>query len=171
MLLWALLFLGLAAILIIGGRRQRAAAGVPRGAILYSDTARWNRLSRPLFSRELQLTGKPDYVVRAGKSVVPVEVKSGPSPVRGPYDSHVLQLAAYCALIQTEYGVRPPYGLIQYADEAFTVDFTTTLEKRLYDLLDEMRAEAHRAEVARSHGHAARCRSCGFNYLCEQSLV
>jgi hypothetical protein len=87
------------------------------------DTSEWKRLQQPLFARTYQLTGKPDYLVAEGSRLVPVEVKSGRAPEQ-PYPSHVLQLAAYCLLVEDCYDRRPSRGIIQYTDRAFEVDYT-----------------------------------------------
>ena len=55
--------------------------------------------AEPLYASGANLAGKPDYLVRRWRYVLPVEVKSGPAPAE-PYRSHVLQLAAYCLLVE-----------------------------------------------------------------------
>ena len=161
----------LALLLWIFAQRTRQASGLPAGRVVYSDTGGWSRPEKPLFSAALQLTGKPDYLVRQGAAYIPVEVKSGRAPAEGPYASHVYQLAAYCALVAETYHHRPAYGLIKYADRTLSVDFTPALEAELSDLLDEMRADGAADDVARSHSSAARCRACGFREECDESLV
>jgi CRISPR-associated exonuclease Cas4 len=166
-----LLLILLALALWLIAQRLRRASGLPEGAVIYTDTGGWGRLERPLFSPRLQLTGKPDYVVREGAGYVPVEVKSGRAPVSGPHAAHVYQLAAYCVLTAEAYGRRPAYGLIKYTDQILRVDFTPTLEDELMELLDHMRADAEAEDVARSHSSAARCRACGFREVCEEKLA
>ena len=161
----------LAILLWFIARRARQAAGLPHGEVVYSDMGGWGRLERPLFSQRLQLTGKPDYLVRAGAGYVPVEVKSTRAPASGAYAAHIYQLAAYCALAAEVYGVRPDYGLIKYDDQTLRVDFTPQLESELIELIEEMRADGEADEVARSHDSAARCRACGFRGVCEESLA
>jgi len=167
----AFILIVLALLLWIFAQRMRQASGLPAGQVVYSDTGGWTRLEKPLFSAALQLTGKPDYLVRQGADYIPVEVKSGRAPAAGPYASHVYQLAAYCALVTETYHRRPAYGLIKYADQTLSVDFTPALEAELADLLDEIRADGEAEDVARSHASAARCRGCGFREECEESLV
>ncbi len=169
MLPLVLVFLALLFLLL--SRRAHQGTGLPAGEVVYSDTGGWGRLEKPLFSQRLQLTGKPDYLVRAGAGYVPVEVKSARAPAGGPYPAHLYQLAAYCALITEAYGQRPTHGLIQYADQTLRVDYTPQLESQLEDLLDEMRGADAEDEVARSHNSAARCRSCGFITHCAESLA
>jgi len=150
--------------------RQRRAAGLPGGRVIYTDTHAWGVVEKPLFSSELGLTGKPDYLVEQNGRLIPVEVKTGRVP-DAPYDSHIFQLAAYCLLVEKTYGKRPPYGIIHYPNRDFAVDYTPQLESALLDQLAEMRRDENRTNVPRSHDEAARCRRCGFKKVCDQSLV
>jgi CRISPR-associated exonuclease Cas4 len=166
-----ILLLLLALLLWLLARRTQRASGLPIGRVVYTDTGGWGRLERPLFSSDLQLTGKPDYLVQDRGAYIPVEVKSGRAPADGPYPAHIYQLAAYCALVAEAYGRPPTHGLIKYADKVFAVDYTSTLEAELLDLLDSLRADAEADDVARSHASAARCRACGFRDVCDESLA
>src|SRR3990170_591592 len=78
--------------------RQRKASGLPGGRIIYADTSRWEPLQEALYDPRLGLAGKPDYLVKEGEQVIPVEVKSS-RVAHSPYDSHIFQLAAYCLLV------------------------------------------------------------------------
>ncbi len=152
-------------------RRTREATGLPEGVVVYTDTGGWGRLEKPLFSHRLQLTGKPDYLVRDANGYVPVEVKSGRAPAGGPHASHAYQLAAYCALVSEAYGQRPAYGLVKYADQIMRVDYTPELERELVELMDDIRASEAAADVPRSHHMAARCRACGLRAACTEALA
>lgn len=168
----ALLGLALATFWLAG--RGRAATGLPAGRLVYADTTRWRPLERPLFSRHYHLSGRPDYVVQRGRDLIPVEIKSGRAPDGGPYFSHILQLAAYCLLVQETHGQRPPYGLIVYADDdgqAYEIDYTQALQDKLLDVLDEMRFALDEDDAPRDHDQPARCQACGYRNACEQLLV
>ena len=167
---YALLLLGLALLLWFLAQRARRATGLPAGRVVYADTRGWGRLEKPLFSSRLQLTGKPDYLVRADGGYVPVEVKSGRAPAQGAHAAHIFQLVAYCALVAETYAVRPAYGLIKYADKTVAVDYTADLERDLMAVLDDLRADSEAEDVARSHESAARCRACGFRDVCDERL-
>ena len=167
----ALILLILAILLWLIANRARRATGLPEGVVVYTDTGGWARVEKPLFSSSLQLTGKPDYLVRQGDAVIPVEVKSGSAPADGPRPGHIYQLAAYCALVEDAYGQRPDYGLIQYADQTLAVNYTAALEAELLKLLDEIRADGEAEEVPRSHDSPARCAACGFRDVCDQALA
>jgi CRISPR-associated exonuclease Cas4 len=127
-------------------------------------------VDRPLFSRAFQLTGKPDYLVTNGADVIPVEVKSGRAPAQ-PYESHILQLAAYCLLVEECYGRQPPHGIVKYGDRTFEVDYTPELEEELLETLEDMRADLVAGNAPRSHDDARRCRACGYRERCDENLV
>jgi len=166
---WFFVLLALGVLLLWLARRGRARSGLPQGRVIYTDTGGWGRLERPLFSHEFLLTGKPDYLVADGADVVPVEVKSGHAPAQ-PYPSHVLQLAAYCLLVEECYGRRPPYGIVKYADRTFEVDYTPELEDMVLETLDSMRTGLADGYAARNHGEPSRCQACGHREQCEQRL-
>lgn len=166
----ALLLLVAGATLLLLSRRHRAATGLPTGRVVYSDTGGWRPVDRPLLSRRYGLVGKPDYVVEEHGEWTPVEVK----PTRRaatPYLSDVLQLAAYCLLIEDVWGRAPQRGLLRYAEQTFAVDYTPDLRAILLETLDEMRAQARARDVPRDHDEAGRCRACGVRQGCDQRLV
>ena len=167
----AIFLLLLALYLFWQSNRQQGQAGLPGGRVIYTDTRAWGApVEEPLFSRELGLTGKPDYLVQQNGQIIPVEVKTGRTP-EAPYDSHIYQVAAYCLLVDKIYKKRPPYGIIHYPQRNFAVDFTPALENALLDLLAEIRRDETRAEVNCSHAEPARCVRCGFRKVCEQKLA
>jgi CRISPR-associated exonuclease Cas4 len=157
--------------------RTRQAAGLPSGRVVYADTGGWRPADAPFFSATYGLTGKPDYLVETRDGLIPIEVKSSAAPSH-PYSSHVLQLAAYCLLVEETTGQAPPYGLIKYADAVFEVDYTPTLRQELLTLLNVMqhlRAQSNRQRahsgVPRSHDEPRRCAGCGYRQICDQSLA
>ncbi len=167
-----LLIISLAA--LIWSLRQQKKSGLPSGRVIYSDTSHWNKIEASLFDSELQLTGKPDYLVDNKDGILPVEVKSS-HVTDAPYDSHIFQLAAYCRLVEKTYGKRPPYGIIHYPTRTFAIDYTPELEQALIDLLEIIRqrtqqAGKRRGEVERSHQSSERCLGCGYQEICEQAL-
>ena len=168
------LYLGLAILLVAVvlffiSRRQRRAAGLPGGRVIYTDTRAWGAVEKPLFDRDLGLTGKPDYLVEQNGEIVPVEVKTGRTP-EAPYDSHIFQLAAYCLLVHRTTGKRPTHGILHYPARDFAVDYTPALEEALLTLIADMRINERHAEVHRSHEDEHRCQRCGFRESCDQRL-
>ena len=73
-------------------------------------------------------------------------------------------------LVEREYGLRPPYGIIHYPKHTYAVDYTPSLESALLDVLSGMRTLERREEVERSHEEPARCSSCGYQFECDQKL-
>ena len=171
-----LLLLGLTAlvflcglILLLQSFHRRKQSGIPEGKVVYSDLDAWHPVEKPLFDPLLKLTGKPDYVVEHNKKIIPVEVKSSQAPTL-PYSGHMLQLAAYCLLLERSGGNRPPYGLLRYANQTLQIDYTQQLESNLLDTLAEMRSKERRGELNRSHHDLARCNRCGYRSKCDQRL-
>jgi CRISPR-associated exonuclease Cas4 len=162
-----LLFLGL--LLLWQASRRRRQSGLPGGRVIYADVGTWQENSDSLYDPLLDLTGKPDYLVRQGDQIVPVEVKSGRTP-NSPYDSHIFQLAAYCLLVQRAFGRRPTHGIIRYPQRSYEIEYTVQLEQDLLDLIEDVRRHERKRDVDRSHHQQGRCEGCGFRRVCEQRL-
>ena len=167
----ALLLILIGALIFWLGRRTQSGAGLPIGRVIYSDTSGWRSLEKPLFSRTHRLTGKPDYLVQQGREIIPIEVKSAQAPGAGPRRSHVLQLAAYCLLIEATYRQIPKYGIVKYADRMFAVDYTDALRSELLNVIGAMRDDLARGAAERSHDEAARCAHCGYRHACPERLA
>lgn len=152
-------------------RGLRRKTGLPEGSIIYTDTGTWYPNSEVLYAPGFQLAGKPDYLVQElDGGIVPVELKSGRAP-NEPWEGHVLQLAAYCLLVTEKYGRRPDYGILQYQDKAFAIDFTAELEDDLLNLLDEMQQDLYQEEVDRDHNDWNKCARCGVRNACYQRMA
>lgn len=165
-----LLLLALALGLWLWSRNLEEEAGLPDGQVIYTDAGTWFGNSEALVAQNLRLVGKPDYLVEEDDGmIVPVELKSSAAPT-DPHEGHILQLAAYCLLVEENYGIRPTYGIIQYKDRAFAVDYTDDLEEDLLDLLADMRADLFAPEVDRDHNDWVRCTRCGVRGQCRQRL-
>ncbi|MBZ0291118.1 MAG: CRISPR-associated protein Cas4 [Anaerolineae bacterium] len=168
-----LLLLVALAVLVFGvalwwrARRRWRQLDMPAGTPVYQDTR--ETPGGLLISRGYGLNGKPDFLLRQGGMVIPVEVKTGKTPAR-PYPGHVMQLAAYCVLVEENYGVRPPHGVIRYPERQFTVTFTAALEESLANILDAMRQQRRMAAVHRSHSNPRVCRACGYRERCDERL-
>ena len=169
MFLPIVLLLLLALILFWVSARQRKSAGLPGGRVIYADPHQWGAVEKPLYDALLGLTGKPDYLVKQGHQIIPVEVKSSRAP-QAPHDSHIFQLAAYCLLVERTYKKRPPYGILHYSDRTFAIDYTQGLESALLDLLAEIRIQERSGDCPRSHEIPARCAHCGYRSTCDQRL-
>lgn len=111
MVIVALTLFLLSLLLIWIALRLRRRTGIPWVPIVASDMEEegWQPAQRPLFASRYALTGKPDYLLVVAGRYVPVEVKPGRHAPH-PYESDLLQLVAYCVLIEETMGQAPPYG-------------------------------------------------------------
>lgn len=155
-----LLVAGLVLILIAGWLWRRSR--LPVGRILTSDAGA--RPGRLLESERHGLHGRPDYLIRRGRQIIPVEVK--PSQTR-VYPSAVMQLMAYCLLVEEHHG-RPRHGMLVLADRSETIPYTDARRAELLALLDAMRATP--SLPPRNHDHPGRCRACAFARVCSETL-
>lgn len=163
-----LIALALALLAVAALARRRS--GLPWGRVVAEDVSAGRQLQRALFSRRYGLTGKPDYLIERGGQTIPVELKPGRQASR-PYDSDLMQLAAYCLLVEETTGRPPPYGLLRYADVTFRLAYTEAVREELLATLDEMRDLLGADDAGRSHDEPGRCAGCGFRTTCEDSLV
>jgi CRISPR-associated exonuclease Cas4 len=163
-----LIALALAALLM--ALRTRARTGLPWAPILADDARAGRSLERPLLARRYGLSGKPDYIIERGGRQIPVEVKPGRRAAR-PYESDLMQLAAYCLLIEETSGQAPPYGILRYAEASFRLRYTPEVRADLLEVLDEMRDLLDAEDAQRSHSDYGRCAGCGFAAQCEDSLA
>jgi CRISPR-associated exonuclease Cas4 len=166
-----LFLLFLLAILLLGlSRYLRRRSGLPAGDVIYEDASGLGQ--ELLHSEDLNICGKPDYLLkdRSG-NLIPVEVKSGYAPGGDePYESHLMQLAAYFLLVEDALDCIPPYGFIRYRDRTLQVDNTDELRERLLDVVDRMRALLLRGRAHRSHNQPMRCARCSMAHVCDESL-
>jgi CRISPR-associated exonuclease Cas4 len=150
-------------------RATREGTGLPQGEVIYADTGAWER-SAPLRAPRYGLVGKPDYLLRVNRTTIPIEVKPS-RRANQPYEADLLQLAAYCLLVEETTGQRPPYGLLRYQERTFRIPYDEALCQNLLAVLQDMRADLGSREVPRSHDDPHRCRSCGHRQHCDHSLA
>jgi CRISPR-associated exonuclease Cas4 len=149
-------------------KTMRLVYGIPAGKVIYSDL---DRPGKVLYSRNLGISGKPDYIVKGrGRSLIPVEIKSGRA--KEPHKNHIMQLAAYCYLVEENYHRSVPYGIIVYSDGLqHKVNFDKYLRSDLLATVDEMKRTLGHDCPRRAHNYKQRCLHCSFNGSCKSSLV
>ena len=98
-----------------------------------------------LVSERLKIVGRPDRIVRQGEFLIPEEWK--PS-ARRIYHGHRLQVVAYCLLIEEEFGVRPPHGVVVLA-EGKRVEVENSEELRAEVLSVAAKIREHRRNIER----------------------
>lgn len=162
-----LLFFGWLA--LVRSRQLHQESGLPAGRLVYADNADWQPNPQPLYAKAYHLSGKPDYLIETDEGIIPVEVKSTSAP-KIPYLGHLLQLAAYCLLVEATTGRTPPHGLLKYADALYEVDFTPELRRELLETMAAMRQARLAKNVGRSHQQPGRCAACGLAYRCDEAI-
>jgi CRISPR-associated exonuclease Cas4 len=166
----ALALIALALALMAAGALARRRTGLPWGRVIADDVGAGRTLQRPLYARRYGLTGKPDYLIERGGVTIPVEVKPGRRSPQ-PYASDLMQLAAYCLLVEETTGRAPPYGLLRYAEATFRLAYTDAVRDELLVTLEAMRDLLEEEDAERSHHDPRRCAGCGFNAVCADSLA
>ena len=137
--------------------------------IEYTDTM--DEDTKLLVSTDHLIRGRPDYILKQKEEIIPVEVKTGRVP-RGPHFSHILQLAAYCILVEVNYGKRPPYGLIRYGKEKeFVIHYDKELESILLSKISQMRDCIAAEDAHRNHNRENKCKYCSRRDGCPEKLI
>ncbi len=157
--------------LVLAYARRTRTACLPAGRIVSADVKGLRVPERLLFSARCQLAGKPDYLLTTRDGLIPVEVKSSRTPPQ-PYLSHILQLTAYCFLVEEAEGQPPPYGFIKYPEQTFQIEYSDKLRDMLLSTLEAMRADlVSQIEVHRDHNETRRCLVCGYRTVCDEALA
>jgi len=131
-------------------RRKDAASG----SLVAIDAGRASTLR----SERYRLVGRPDELRRLSDGrLIPVELKSRPTPTTGPTPSHVAQVRAYCLLVEETTGVSPPDGVLRYVDGEFRVRWDDRARNELLQVRAEM-LQRYDGRATPSPGRCARCR-------------
>jgi CRISPR-associated exonuclease Cas4 len=107
--------------------------------IIYSDARPKKKQENVEYStmlkcEKLDIQGKPDFIFESNFSghIIPVEIKSGNIKNEDfPHDGDVMQLAAYLAITEEEYGIKPKFGRLIYKDYMFDIKNTKALRQEL----------------------------------------
>ncbi len=145
-----------------GKRKEQAVAG----EILYVD----GEDSRLLRSEKYGLSGRPDYILEVGDELVPVELKTGRVP-RGPLFSHVIQVSAYCMLVEDVMERKVSHGILRYGDVEHEIDLDDDMRGLVLGKLSEMREKSVTGDVHRNHQREGKCRSCSRRDMCPEKLA
>jgi CRISPR-associated exonuclease Cas4 len=143
-------------------RTERAQVGLSSGTIETTDDSADR--APTLRSSRYGLVGRPDQLVRVGSALIPVEQKP---KARRLHQSHILQVAAQCLLVQEVYRIRPPYGIVVLAGGSrHQVEFSPALELRLLDTMARMRAMLDATAPPKPFWAEGKCRACAFRHTC-----
>ena len=123
------------------------------------------RAGRTIFAPSAGLVGRPDEIRRLadGRSI-PIELKSRRAPRAGPSASHVLQVEAYCFLLEESTGRSPPFGVLRYADHMeWEIPWNAAARAEVWRALSGVRAR-YGGEATPTPG---KCRSCTWMEVCD----
>jgi|GEM_PF-233512 len=148
-------------------RTMRKEYGILEGRIVYTDL---DKPAEPLFSEQLRLTGKPDFIVKFKGQYIPIEVKTGITD--SPYRNHVMQLAAYCLLVEEKYNEVTPFGVLVYGGgRQFRIPFEAYLRSQMITIMEEMRTKLATGIIRRNHNLIAKCQYCSMRVHCSQKIA
>lgn len=154
----AIALLGLA--LLFLAVRARRLRGLGAGETVALDNV-------TLYSPRHKLVGRPDRLVKQGNVYIPEEWKSARRVSHG----HRLQLGTYFILIEEEYGMRPPFGVVLLGDGTrVKVPNTDALRQEVLSIAQRIRH--HRTKMAEPISVSqplSKCRRCGQRANCSQA--
>ena len=160
LLLLFLFLLGLA--LFLGARRRRAHAGIGRGQMVSQDDVL-------LVSHRYRLAGRPDRIVKRGAHYIREEKKPG----RKVYNAYRAQIGVYLLLIEEQYGVRPPYGVLVLGDgRRVKIPNTDALRAWVLAIAERIRQHRERLDLPLPPpSNPRQCRGCGQRHHCTVRLA
>jgi len=148
-------------------KRLKIKYSIQVGKITYSDL---NTPAKPLFSKRYRISGKPDYIVKRDGHYFPVEIKTGNH--HEPKKNHIFQLAAYCQILEENYGGFIPYGILVYSDtsQQFKIPFNPKIRFELESTVNKMRKSLKTGKIKRNHNDSKRCESCSMRTYCDEKI-
>jgi CRISPR-associated exonuclease Cas4 len=140
-----------------------------RGRVVASDSI-VSRPSRVLRSARYGIAGKPDYLVEEHGRIAPVELKPSRES-NSPWLRDVVQLAAYCLLLEETEPRFAGYGYLRYANRTFRIDFTHRVRGELLRTIANTRADLTATDVPPNHHDPRRCARCMLVRVCGRAVV
>lgn len=117
-----------------------------------------------LRSARYRLVGRPDELRRGrGGAVIPVELKRREEPRGGPFRSHLVQLGAYCLLVEEAVGRPPTHGVLRYRDGEVVVPWDPAARATVLSVLEASTAPYD----GRADPGPAKCASCRWSPVCD----
>ena len=148
-------------------RKLKNKYNIPRGKITYQDL---NIPAKPFYSKRYRITGKPDYIIKNSKRFIPIEVKT--TSYKEAQENHILQLAAYCHLLEENYNKFVPYGILIYSDiSKFKIPFNPKTRFELESVINNIRYIMKTGDISRNHNKISKCKNCSMNQYCDFKLI
>ena len=168
MIILAIVFFSISKRININVDRLKIKHKIQNGKIIYSDL---NVPAKPFFSKRYRICGKPDYIVIKDDHHIPVEVKTGEH--HEPKKNHIFQLAAYCQMLEENYGSFVPYGILVYNDtsQQYKIPFNPKLRFELESSIKKMRLILKTKKIVRNHNDPYKCKSCSLSSYCNKKII
>ena len=168
MIILAIVFFSISKRININVDRLKIKHKIQNGKIIYYDL---NVPAKPFFSKRYRICGKPDYIVIKDDHYIPVEVKTGEH--REPKKNHIFQLAAYCQMLEENYGSFVPYGILVYNDtsQQYKIPFNPKLRFELESSIKKMRLILKTKKIVRNHNDPYKCKSCSLSSYCNKKII
>lgn len=124
---------------------------------------------RELVSETYGIRGTPDYIIKLDDEYIPVEEKSASRD--SPVFPHVIQVTAYCMLVEDHYGKAPSYGILKYRDTEFKIPYERRWKTLVLTLRDNLLEASERGEAHRNHRNPKKCEHCARREYCPERLA
>lgn len=128
-----------------------------------------SREGEEIVSQSYGIKGKPDYILKIDDDYIPVEEKS--ADFASPKYPHVIQITAYCMLIEEKYGKIPPYGILKYKNSEFKIPYENRWKNRVLKIRENIIEDAKKGEAHRNHYNPKKCKNCVRRDYCEERLA
>lgn len=117
---------------------------------------------------KLGIRGIVDFVEVYKDKNIPVEIKSGSIPKQGVWPSHQMQIAAYIKLLEHEYGVTCPKGVVYYIDHDKKVDVWNNefLDIKINKRIDDIKGMIKAKKLPQFTDNRAKCEACSLKKQC-----
>lgn len=144
-----LLFIGILFLYFL--QKQKKNFGVLNSKRFYTDSDK--SPGEVLYSKSIPLVGRPDYIIKQNNYFIPVEVKTSKTP-RTPYENHIMQLMAYCYLVEETYRITPPGGFLKYPKKEFYIQYTNQAKEGIRTIVKEiLQKKKTNQEISCPHPH------------------
>ncbi len=128
-----------------------------------------NKEGKEIISEKYGIRGKPDYILCIDDDFIPVEEKS--ANLQSPPLSHVIQVTAYCMLVEDKYGKSPPYGIIKYKENQFKIPYEIRWKNMVIQLRKKLLKDLEKGEAHRNHFNKRKCLNCVRREFCKEKLI
>ena len=125
--------------------------------------------SKAFFSKKYKISGKPDYIIEDNGRYIPVELKTGVHDY--PMKNHIFQLAAYCHLIEENYNMFVPHGILVYNNQkSYEIKYDPIIRFELESTIKQMRHCIRKERIIRNHNDVKRCINCSMKRYCKEKI-